>query len=306
MKKLHSQILITGDTGFVGQHVLESWPHAIGLSSVIKNIDIRDKQALSEAISKVKPTAVLHLAALSFVPDSFKSPEKTFDVNLVGTLRLLEALKDNNFSGRLLYVGTGDAYGLVPEIELPVREDRALRPRSPYAVSKLAAEALCYQWSQTEPFEVLMARPFNHIGIGQSPNFAISGFAKQIAQINSGISPPSIRVGNLEITRDFTDVKDILRAYELILTQGHNGTIYNVCSGQEYSLRSMLERLLMLSGVQATIELDPALIRPVEQTRMRGSYKLLQSHTGWAPASDIDETLLKIYNNWKNLIHDGT
>ncbi len=293
------RILITGDTGFVGQHALAQWPGAVGLSSLAPQLDICDKAGLVACLRAFEPTAVLHLAALSFVPDSFKSPERTFEVNFLGTLRLLEALAETGFKGRFIFVGSGDTYGLVPVDELPIRETMPLRPRNPYAVSKVAAEALCYQWSQTGPFEVMMARAFNHIGAGQSAAFAISDFARQIAEIAAGKRTPVISVGNIDTTRDFTDVADVVRAYALMLAQGKNGGIYNVCSGTERSVRALLERLLSLSGVTAEVVTDPTRYRPSEQERVRGSYDKLHEHTGWQPTVAMDDTLLNMYQYWR-------
>jgi GDP-4-dehydro-6-deoxy-D-mannose reductase len=249
---------------------------------------------------------VLHLAAISFVPESFKFPEKTFDVNFLGTLSLLEALAESGFCGRFLFVGTGDTYGKVSIDEQPIREDRPLRPLNPYAVSKVAAEALCYQWSQTGPFEVVMARPFNHIGAGQAPTFAISNFARQIAEISAGKRRPILHVGNIDLTRDFTDVKDVLKAYELLLIKGRNGEIYNVCSGIERSLRSLLERLLELACVKAEIQNDPTLFRPSEQLRVCGDHAKLSRDTGWQPEVPIDDTLLNLYRYWEHEIGNST
>lgn len=297
-----ARLLVTGDNGFVGRHALACWPAAVGLSSLVEDLDIRDKAGLRDCLGNYCPDTVLHLAARSFVPDSFRSPELTFEVNFLGTLRLLEALADTGFKGRFLFVGTGDAYGMVPVESLPIREEFPLRPRNPYAVSKVAAEALCFQWSQTGPFEVMMARPFNHIGAGQAPSFALSDFARQIAEIGAGKRPPTLQVGNIDVSRDFTDVRDVLRAYGLLLAQGRNGEIYNICSGVERSVRSLLERLLELSGVQAEIINDPMRFRPADQPRVCGSHEKLSQHTGWQPEVSIDETLLSLYRYWENEI----
>lgn len=293
-----ARILITGDTGFVGQHVLASWPGAVGLSTLAPQLDIRNKAGLLACLRSFRPSAVLHLAALSFVPDSFRSPEATFEVNFLGTLRLLEALAETGFKGRFVFVGSADAYGLVPAGSLPIEEDHPLRPRNPYAVSKAAAEALCFQWSQTGPFEVMMARPFNHLGAGQAATFSISSFARQIAEVAAGRRPPTLSVGNLEVTRDFTDVADVVRAYQLMLAHGQNGEIYNVCSGVERPLRTLLESLLSLSGVSVELVRDPARCRPFEQARVCGSPKKLSDHTGWQARVPMDETLAAIYRYW--------
>ena len=300
-------LLIVGNTGFVGQHALSNWPQATGLTDAAGDVvDICNKPALLAALANNVPETVLHLAALSFVPDSFKAPEKTYEVNFLGTLRLLEALAESGFRGRFLFVGTGDAYGLVTVDEQPIREGQPLRPRNPYAVSKVAAEALCYQWSQTGPFEVVMARPFNHIGAGQAPTFAISDFARQIAEISAGLRPPVLAVGNIDVTRDFTDVKDVLKAYELLLSKGRNGEVYNVCSGVERSVRSLVERLLELAGVEAEIQNDPTRFRPSDQPRVCGDHAKLSKDTGWQPEVSMDETLLNLYRYWKNEIGNST
>lgn len=297
-----TQLLVTGDRGFVGQHALNLLPAATGLSTLAPHADICDKLGLIDCLEKFKPDAVLHLAAKSFVPDSFQSPEKTFEVNFLGTLRLLQALAETGFTGRFLYAGTGDAYGLVAAEQLPIREDLALRPRNPYAVSKLAAEALCYQWSLSCPFEIIMARPFNHIGAGQAPSFALSDFARQAAEIAAGQRSPILQVGNIDVTRDFTDVRDVVRAYELLLMQGQHGEIYNVCSGVEHSLRDLLERLSSFSGVKVEIARDLARYRPAEQARVRGCHDKLTRDTGWLPQVPMDETLLNLYRYWEKKI----
>lgn len=303
--RIFSRILITGDKGFVGQHALDYMAGSTGLSTLKSDIDIRNKESVLECLNNFQADAVLHLAAQSFVPKSFKSPEATFEVNFLGTLRLLEALAESGFKGRFLYVGTGDAYGRVQESELPIRENRLLRPTNPYAVSKAATEALCFQWSQTGPFEVIMARPFNHIGAGQSSNFSISNFAKQIAEISAGLRPPLLSVGNIEATRDFTDVIDVVRAYGLMLANCKNGEIYNVCSGAEQSIRALLLKLLDLSGVSAEIVTDAERYRPTDQPRVCGSYQKLEEQTGWNPEVSIDETLLNLYRYWENKINDS-
>lgn len=297
-----ARLLVTGDQGFVGKHAMGHWPQATGLSSVVQGADVCNKSDLRAGLEKFVPDTVLHLAALSFVPDSFEAPERTFEVNFLGTLRLLEALREIGFKGRFLFVSTGDAYGKVPIEQMPIRECLPLRPRNPYAVSKAAAEALCFQWSQTGPFEIMVARPFNHIGAGQAPTFAISDFARQIAEISAGLREPVLRVGNIDVTRDFTDVRDVLEAYALILADGQNGETYNVCSSIERPVRSMLERLLALSGVKADIVTDETRLRPADQPRVWGNHAKLTEHTGWQPSVPIDETLLNLYRFWEKKV----
>lgn len=183
-------------------------------------LDIRDPSLVSSAIQSIRPDAVIHLAAQSFVPRSFADPLETFHINFCGTYNVLTALKSCGFCGRFLYVGTGDIYGAVERSSLPITEKYLPKPRNPYAVSKLAAEALCFQWSQTEDLDIVMVRPFNHIGPGQDPHFVVSALAKQLAEVKKGLRPPVIEAGDLDVTRDFTDVRDVVAAYKLLLDRG--------------------------------------------------------------------------------------
>ncbi|AOU98647.1 NAD-dependent dehydratase [Acidihalobacter yilgarnensis] len=291
--------LLTGSEGFVGGHVRQGIEGCVPFLDDDGVIDLREAHRLEGALTALAPfDAVIHLAAQSFVPASFDDPPETFAVNFQGTYNLLVALRAIGFRGRFLYVGSADTYGRVDETALPVTEDQPLRPRNPYAVSKVAAEALCYQWSQSGPFEVVMARPFNHIGPGQSPRFAVSDFARQIAMIALDRSAPVLNVGDIDVTRDFTDVRDVVRAYELLLARGRNGEVYNVCSGRELDLRGIITRLAAMAGVSVRIEQDAARLRPSEQRRMVGSHAHLSVDTGWAPALMPDESLRAILDDW--------
>ncbi len=293
------KLLLTGANGFVGQYVQAALP-CVPLPD---GLDLRDRAALTAAVAAavaaIQPDTVLHLAAQSFVPASFENPRETFDINFYGTLNLLEALQAAGFKGRMLFVGSGDIYGQVAETALPVREDHPLHPRNPYAVSKVAAEALCYQWSQTSGFAIVMVRPFNHIGPGQSPRFAIADFARQVTEIRLGRRAPVLQVGDIDVARDFTDVRDVVRAYGLLLERGRNGAVYNVCSGREYDIRDLLQRLIALAGVDARIEQDPARLRRAEQRRMVASFEALHRDTGWQPAIPIEQSLQALLNDWE-------
>lgn len=260
--------LLTGAGGFAGRWVRSAVESdaTLGGARVVDlpgDIDLRDRVALCDAIASIRPRTVVHLAAQTHVRESFDDPDASYDVNFRGTLNLLYALKSAGFSGRMLYVGSGDMYGDVPESALPIAETQPMRPRSPYAVSKVAAEAACYQSSVSDGFAVVMARPFNHIGPGQSERFVVSSLARQIAEIRLGRAEPVVRVGNLEAMRDFTDVRDVARAYVELVTRGASGEVYNVCSGVERSIRSMLERLIELSGSSIELrQIPPACAHP--------------------------------------------
>jgi len=268
-------------------------------------IDILDKAAYVKLFRAKMPETVIHLAAMSYVPESFENPEKTYTVNFIGTLRILQALKQAGFAGKFLYVGTGDAYGKVDEGDLPIDESRPLAPRNPYAVSKVAAEYLCYQWSQTENMDIMMTRPFNHIGPGQAPHFVVSDFARQIASIKLGMAEPVLNTGNIDVSRDFTDVRDVIRAYILLFRHGRNSERYNICSGHEISIRTIIEKLVVLSGVDIAVKTDPQRVRPVEQQRAYGSCAKLKNETGWEPQISLDESLQDIFKYWEEKLANG-
>ena len=292
------KLLVTGSDGFVGG-VLARQRTCLPLADADGNVDLRDAERLRRAVRHIAPDAVIHLAAQSFVPASFAHPQETYDVNFLGTFALLQALEAARFAGRLLFVGSGDGYGAVAPEALPIAEEQPLRPRSPYAVSKVAAEALCYQWSQAGEFEIVMTRSFNHIGPGQSDRFVVSDFARQVIEIRKGLREPLISTGDIDVTRDFTDVRDVVRAYLLLLEHGRNGEAYNVCSGAEYAIRDILQQLLRLRGVSAEVRRDPSRIRPAEQRRICGSPRKLERDTGWTRRFSLEQSLADILNDWE-------
>ena len=297
------KLLLVGGSGFVGTHIEAMRDSAYQIVGTGQELDVRNAERLKDFISQVQPDQVVHLAAVTTVVESLSNPQKTYDINFGGTLNVLTALREVRFKGRMLYVGSSDVYGSISELELPVSESRALKPLSPYAVSKVAAEALCYQWSQTECFEIVSARPFNHIGPGQSERFAIADFARQIAAIRLGLAEPVIHVGDIETTRDFTDVRDVVEAYFLLLGRGRNGEIYNVCSGVERSMRSLIERMCELAVVSVELRADVARFRPSEQRRVRGCNDKLVAHTSWRPRYSLDQTLSDILSFWEKKLN---
>jgi len=268
-------------------------------------LDLRDPEAAAALVTETAPDAVIHLAAQSWVPDAFRDPELTLQVNILGTLNLLQALRRTGFRGRMVFVSTGDVYGSVPDNELPIKEDRLPAPRNPYAVSKLAAEALCYQWSVTEGMEITIARAFNHIGPRQSERFVVSDFARQIAEIKLGRRQPTVSVGDIDVTRDFTDVRDVVRAYFALLRDGQSGEIYNICSGREQSIRALLHRLAAIAGVAISIQQDPRRLRKSEQRRMVGDPAKMHRATGWQSTTELDESLASMLHEWEQEITNG-
>ncbi len=292
------KVLLIGGTGFVGNHMRASVEATSVVAATGRDADVRDLEKLRALISREQPDQVVNLAAITTLRESFQNPRDTYDINFLGTLNVLVALRDCGFSGRMLFVSSSEVYGLLNPGELPVGEDRLPRPLSPYAVAKTAAEALCYQWSQTEQFEIVTARPFNHIGPGQSERFAVADFGRQVAAIRLGKTEPVIHVGDIDTTRDFTDVRDVVSAYWLLLDQGRNGEIYNVCSGEEHSMRSLVERMCELASLKVELRPDTARFRTSEQRRVRGSKTKLGIETGWVPRIPLDQTLADILTYW--------
>lgn len=291
------KVLVTGRSGFVGWHCAQQLD-TVDLAAE-GWVDMRDATAVRHAVSRARCDAVIHLAAQSSVGAAVEDPRGTYEVNFLGTLNLLDGLRHAGFRGRVLYVGSAEIYGIVPEEQLPIEEGRPPRPLNPYSVSKIAAEALCYEWSRKAPFEIVIARPFNHVGPRQSTLFAVADFARQIVDVARTRRPGPLLVGDIDTTRDFTDVRDIVRAYDGLLRKGRNGEAYNVCSGVERSMRDIINALCALCGVEVDIVVDPQRLRPAQQRRMRGSFAKLAADTGWAPAIPFDRTLRDIIAYWK-------
>ena len=295
------RVLVTGLSGFVGGHIL-------GMQNALAEhydceilpdqpFDLSDKSAVDRLIGDAKPDWVIHLAAQSNVPAAFNDPEETLKINLLGTLNLLQALDNHQFSGRLLYISSGDVYGATPEALLPIVETQLTHPGNPYAVSKVAAEALCLQWHLKCTYDVLVARPFNHIGPGQRPDFVVASLAQQIVD---GGDSPSIMVGDIDVTRDFLDVRDVIHAYFELLDKGQSGTIYNVSSGHERFVRDLANELARLANKQVSLVQDPLRFRPADQRRVCGSNDRICKDTGWKPRYSLDQTLQDILNSIRN------
>jgi len=297
------RILVTGASGFVGRKLFDIASARVANQSIklvaLPDLDLRHPQAVKDGLGDVSYDSVVHLAAVAFVPDSFAKPQETYDVNLYGTINLIDALRQSGFTGSFLYVSSGDVYGSVAEDALPIREDVLPRPRNPYAASKLAAEAYCYQAALSFGFRLIIARPFNHIGPGQSDRFVLPAMAKQIFEIKKGLRPPVIETGNTDVTRDFSDVRDVVRAYLSLLASEASGEIYNVCSGVEYNVRSVLLRMLELAHVEAEIRVVEKKLRPNEQRRHCGSNEKLRRHTGWTAEIPFEKALRDLLRSWQ-------
>jgi GDP-4-dehydro-6-deoxy-D-mannose reductase len=271
---------------------------AANLANVnVRSVELTDRDAVRRAIIEEKPDRIVHLAGLAFVPDSWKSPIEALRSNALTTATLLEVARETGWKGRFLFASTSDVYGAAGPEELPLREDAPLRPESPYAATKVAAEALA-QFFLRDGIEVIVARPFNHLGPGQRADFVAPAFLARIADaIAAGV--PTIRVGELGAVRDFTDVRDVVRAYALLLERGKPGEIYNICSASPAAIREVLELSLAVAGARITYETDPDLLRPGMANVRYGDNTKIRS-LGWKPEISLRQTIQDMWDYCQN------
>jgi GDP-4-dehydro-6-deoxy-D-mannose reductase len=316
------RVLITGFTGFVGSHLAE---HLIARGDVevfgthrwrsrMDNVehlrdrvrfvecDLRDAGAILRVLREVRPERIFHLAAQSYVPTSWLAPAETLSGNVLGQLHLFEAIRALDLPARVHIAGSSEEYGLVLPDEIPIREDNPLRPLSPYAVSKVAQDMLAYQYWQSYRLHAVRTRGFNHTGPRRGEVFVTSNFARQIAQIEKGLREPVVWVGNLDSVRDFTDVRDMVRAYWLALERGAPGEVYNVCSGRGYTARQVLDILLGLAQVKVTVQEDPARMRPSDVTLLVGDCSKFRNATGWQSTIPFEVTLKDLLEHWRSRV----
>jgi GDP-4-dehydro-6-deoxy-D-mannose reductase len=278
--------MITGAAGFAGTHLgalLEA-----SANEVVPLIgDIRELDVVRAEIEAAQPTAIAHLAALASVAQTWGAERSVWDVNATGTLNLLLAARDAAPDARVLIVSSAEVYGVVPEERQPISEDEPVAPRSPYGVSKAAGEIAALQ----SPLDVVIARPFNHLGPGQDTRFAIPNFCAQIAAIERGDQAPQIEVGNLAARRDLCDVRDVVEAYRLLLVPAGPKGPFNIASGVSHAIGDLLDRLLALARVPIAVVVDHSRLRPSDVPELRGDATRLGEVFGWAPARDVDQML---------------
>ena len=310
--------LITGAGGFVGGHlctyllattdwdltgtvygrpVETAWPDP---RLRLVPFDLRDAERVRWLVEEVEPDFIFHLAAQSFVPTSFADPWDTLETNIQSELNLLEAVRRSGREVVFLVVGSNEEYGAPFEWELPQTEESPLRPNNPYAVSKVAQDFLGLQYHLTYGMSVVRVRPFNHTGPGQGTRFVVPAFASQIARIEAGLQEPVMRVGNLATSRDFSDVRDIVRAYYLAVMEGEPGEVYNLASGEAQSIQGLLDTLLDYAQVDVRVEVDPTLYRPADVPEVYGSAEKFERETGWWPEYALDETLADTLDYWRD------
>jgi GDP-4-dehydro-6-deoxy-D-mannose reductase len=291
--------LITGGKGFVGQWLAAHLKDRGDEVSVIDiETDVADGAAVGRVMADIVPDAVYHLAAMTHVGESWEHPGQVLRVNVLGTAEILAAARSIESNPRVLVVSSAEVYGVVTPGQLPLGEDTPTQPASPYAASKLAAEAVAFQAWRGYGQPVIVVRPFNHIGPGQSPNFFVPALAKRIVDARRS-GARSLPVGTLTTRRDFTDVRDVVAAYRLLVERGVPGDVYNVCSGRDVAMSEVAAQLLELAGAEVTLEADPALIRPVDVPVLRGSAERLRAATGWEPHIPLATTLADVLTSWE-------
>jgi GDP-4-dehydro-6-deoxy-D-mannose reductase len=294
--------LVTGANGFAGTwltaYLRDQGDEVVGIDH---EVNVTDGAAVRQAVTAASPDAIYHLAARAHVGDSWGDPGEVLQVNAVGTLNVLEAARACTTPPRVLLTSSAEVYGAVEEDQLPLTEATGLAPMTPYAASKVAAEYLGVQAHLAYGLPVIRVRPFNHVGPGQAPGFVVAALAARIVEAHR-VGASSIAVGNLDARRDLTDVRDVVRAYRLLIERGMPGEVYNVCSGRDVAISHVAERLLRLAGTSLRLVPDPSLMRPVDVRVVRGDPRKLHDATGWKPELDLDTTLRDVLAQWADRV----
>ena len=317
------RVLITGITGFAGSHladyILANHPDVDVFGTIrwrsrrenihhmeerigLREADLKDVVSLRKCLAEVKPDRIFHLAAQSFVPTSWNCPAETFAINAVGQINLFEAVLHLNLSSKIQVAGSSEEYGYVLPEEVPMKETNPLRPLSPYAVSKVAQDLLGWQYFRSYGLRTVRTRGFNHTGPRRGDVFICSNFSKQVAEIEKGKREPVIHVGNLEAKRDFTDVRDIARAYWLSLEKGEEGEVYNVGTGKAYDMQEVLDMILSLSKVNVKVEVDPQRLRPSDVPVLVSDSSKFRKITGWKPEIPFQDSLRDLLEFWRERV----
>ena len=314
------RVLVTGVTGFAGSHLvdyllerggyeiygiqrwrsrtenIEHFAHRITLLEC----DLRDATSTRDTLERVKPEWIFHLAAQSFVPTSWIAPTESLTTNVLAQVNIFEAVRHMGLQCRIQLACSSEEYGMVFPDEVPIKETNPLRPLSPYAVSKVAQDMLGYQYWMSFKVDSVRTRGFNHEGPRRGPVFVASDFAKQIADIEKGKKAPVLSVGNLEAQRDFTDVRDMVRAYVLALEKCEPGEVYNICSGKAWTIQKLLDHLLGLTKVKIEVRQDPARLRPSDVPILLGDNSKFVKATGWQPTIPFEKTLADMLEHWRS------
>ena len=312
--------LITGITGFVGSHLAEyllskglevcgtvrSASSLDNLSHIARELrlfvaDLTVARSVEKAVKESKPDYIFHLASASSVFQSWQSPLEVMKTNVIGTVHLFEAIRKAGIDPRVHIAGSSEEYGMIYPEELPVREANPLRPLSPYAVSKVAQDRLAYQYYKSYGLRAVVTRAFNTTGPGRPPIYVASNFARQIAEIERG-KKPVIHVGNLDAQRDFSDVRDIIRAYWLVVEKGEPGEVYNICSEKARTIQEVLDLLLSITDRNIKIQPNPSRMRPSDIEVIRGDCTKFRQQTGWKAEIPLEKTMADLLDYWRQRV----
>lgn len=305
--------LVIGAAGFVGRYLVREMcnneiktfvtklPHEKFTEESVNvyDLDILDKDAIVNILYEIQPDYIFHLAAQSSVGVAWKNPLLTVDVNIKGSINVMDAVRELFYKPRVLLIGSGEEYGYIKPEETPIPEDNLLRPGNIYAATKACQNMIGSIYAKAYDMDLMMVRAFNHIGPGQAPLFVVSDFCKQVAEIEKGIREPVIMVGNLAAKRDFTDVRDVVKAYVKLIKQGSPGETYNVGSGSAQEIRQILEKVIAMSDVDIKIETDPNKIRPVDVPIIEADITKLSTLTGWKPEISVEQTIHETLDYWR-------
>ena len=305
--------LVIGAAGFVGRYLVREMcnneietfvtklPHEKFTEESVNvyDLDILDKDAIINILYEIQPDYILHLAAQSSVGVAWKNPLLTVDVNIKGSINVMDAVRELFYRPRVLLIGSGEEYGYIKPEETPIPEDNLLRPGNIYAATKACQNMIGSIYAKAYDMDLIMVRAFNHIGPGQAPLFVVSDFCKQVAEIEKGRREPVIMVGNLAARRDFTDVRDVVRAYVKLIKEGTPGETYNVGSGSAQEIQQILEKVIAMSDANIRIETDPNKIRPVDVPIIEADITKLNTLTGWKPEISVEQTIRETLDYWR-------
>jgi len=309
--------LVIGAAGFVGKYLIRhlqdlgydvsatKLPHERidGVSAAIYDLDILSKESITELLFMLRPDEIYHLAAQSSVSVAWGNPQMTIDVNIKGAVNLMDALRELFYKPRVMVIGSGEEYGHIRPGDTPIVEETILKPGNIYAATKACQNMIGRIYADAYDLELIMVRAFNHIGPGQSPIFVVSDFCRQVAEIEAGKKEPVMYVGNLSARRDFTDVRDVVRAYALLAQHGIKGETYNVGSGHAYAIREILDKIISRSTTEIRVETDPAKIRPVDVPVIEADITKLKEATGWEPEIPLEQTIEEVLADWREQEH---
>mgnify|MGYP000732063728 CR=1 FL=1 len=306
--------LIIGAAGFVGQYLIEHLKslkvYSITVTKLPKdnlessgievfNLDILNQNEVLEILTKIKPDYIFHLAAQSSVALSWENPNLTIDINVKGSINLLNAIRKLDYKPRILMIGSGEEYGYAMQEDIPIKEETILRPGNIYAASKVCQNMIGKIYSKAYDLDIVMVRAFNHVGPKQSSTFVVSEFCRQVAMIEKGLAEQTIKVGNINVRRDFTDVRDVVRAYELLIKYGNSGELYNVGSGQAVSIKNILDLILSKSTRKISICVDKNKFRPADVPIIQADISKLKKTINWLPEYSIERTIEDTLNFWR-------